>query len=189
MPLQHVQWIRRNIPAFHRTSGYIVMATSLMLALTGLGLLTNYKDSPHPPFFTLHSFNGRSPIPWPSFRLTTSLLSIPFLYSLYHAAMAGKAKKYDLHRRWATIHTIFGYAIGLERLLLLGSYPLGWLAALYAKIDLRQILGYEDTTASLSAAEHEAFGLVNIGVLALVILWLRHEFGGRTSMAARVKKD
>lgn len=189
MPLQHVAWIRRNVPAFHRTSGYIIMATSLLLAVTGLGLLSDYKDSPHPPFFSLHTLNGNSPIPWPTFRLTTALLAAPFLYSLYRAAMAGSSKQYELHRHWATIHTIFGYAIGLERLLLVGSYPLGWVVALYAKIDLREILGYEDTTASLAEAEHDVFALVNIGVLALVMLWLRYEFGGKGSPLARVKKD
>ncbi|OAA58141.1 hypothetical protein ISF_06680 [Cordyceps fumosorosea ARSEF 2679] len=177
MPLQHVDSLRRKWPALHRSAGYVLLSISLLLSITGAWLFIAKHAYSHENLLHLHNLNGLSPVPWPTFEVTTWLV-VPFYWlTMYKTAATARARDFARHRRWAVMHTIWASVISIERASLILLYAVGVAMALLPQAVVHDFFGVGYTVEEMAEAELSVFAFANIIALATALLWLRYEFG------------
>lgn len=103
----------------HRISGYLVFFSNLILTTTGLLFSPLGLSYTHADRFHLHrpfgDVKGLSWIAWPTFEV--SLWVIGPLQLSTAVLLVRAARRHDIaaHQRYATLHTIFGLVIHLQR--------------------------------------------------------------------------
>lgn len=130
IPTQHWASIRRNYIFFHRFSGYLIVLSSISLSISA-SLFPSYGLSfSDPDILSFHKFPipGTSfYLPFPTFNQTIKVLPFTLLLPLYMAIKAIRIEKnIQKHRRWMILHTLAGYAIGVQRVLMLMNNVIGW---------------------------------------------------------------
>jgi hypothetical protein len=129
IPLQHNQALRQRFPAWHRRGGYLATGLSVELGLAGYWMVVRGWTTTHENFFHIHRMYGLS-LPgfaWPTFDAALVPLGIFFYSSMVMTIATARRKQFEAHRRWAMIHSSWGYAIAVERALMLALYAAGWL--------------------------------------------------------------
>lgn len=176
MPLQHIDAFRKRWPLLHRFNGYMTASGSLLFSITGSWLLAKKVTHSHENIFHLHRFPGQIPVVWPTFDLATWSLNFPYLVSLFYTIKTARAKQFQRHRQWAVFHSGVAYLISVERLLLVSSYALGWIAAALTGNQLHQFFLAEDTMLAKAELELDMLALINVLALFAVGSWLVNEW-------------
>ncbi|OAR03129.1 hypothetical protein LLEC1_05511 [Akanthomyces lecanii] len=176
MPLQHVDGLRKKWPVLHRTAGYVLLSLSLLLSITGYWFFISKNAYSHDDFFHMHSFNGSSPIPWPTFEFSTWLLAPFYWLTMYKTAMTARAKNFVQHRKWAVLHTMSASVIAAERLGLVTLYAIGFGMALLPQAVVHDVFGVGYTVEEMAEAELGVFAFANVLAFAFVLSWLYYEF-------------
>lgn len=177
MPLQHVDSLRKKWPALHRLSGYVILTISLLLSISGYYFLIYKHAYSHENIFHLHNLNGLSPIPWPTFALSTSLVGPLYWLSMYKTAVTARARDFVRHRKWAVMHTIFASIISTERLGIVIMYAIGFALSTLPQDKVHDFFGVGYTVEEMAEAELSVFAFANAIALTSVISWLSYEFG------------
>lgn len=177
MPLQHVDSLRKKWPVLHRMAGYTMLSISLLLSVTGSWLIYTKHIHSHENIFHMHDLNGLSPVPWPSFALTNSLVAPPFWLTMYKTATTARAKDFASHRKWAVLHTMCASLIAAERLALVIVYTIGITMTLLPQAVVHEFFGVGYTVKEMAEAELDVFALANLLALSIVLSWLYYDFG------------
>lgn len=127
IPLQHTASLRRRRPDLHRTGGWIVIGLSTILGLAGYYMQLGGMVTTHEKWYHIHTLQlqGMTLLAWPTFSVATGLLGIVYFGSLAKLIMAIRAGDVPSHSRWATFHSMTGYAISIERIAVLIVFALG----------------------------------------------------------------
>lgn len=177
MPLQHVDGLRKKWPVLHRTAGYVLLSLSLLLSITGYWFFISKNAYSHDNAFHMHNFNGLSPIPWPTFELSTWILAPFYWLTMYKTALTARTKNFVQHRKWAVLHTISASVIAAERLGLVTLYAIGFSMTLLPQAVVHDFFGVGYTVEEIAEAELSVFAFANVLALVFVLSWLYYEFG------------
>ncbi|TQV91272.1 Fungal transcriptional regulatory protein [Cordyceps javanica] len=177
MPLQHVDSLRKKWPALHRVAGYTLLSISLLLSITGYWFFISKHAYSHQNLFHLHSFNGLSPVPWPTFAVSTSLVGPFYWLTMYKTAATARARDFARHRKWAVLHTLCASVISAERLSLVILYAVGFALTLLPQAAVHDFFGVGYTVKEIAEAELSLFALGNVLALVMVLSWLYYDFG------------
>lgn len=176
MPLQHVDSIRKRWPVLHRTAGYVLLSLSLLLSITGGWFLFAKHAYSHDNRFHLHNLNGLSPIPWPTFEVTTWAVTPAYWLTMYKTVRTARARDFARHRKWAVLHTICGSVISAERVSLVVLYAVGFATTLWPEAVVHDFFGVGRSLNDVAEAELSVFALGNMLAFAAVLLWVYYDF-------------
>lgn len=102
-----------------------------MLLSVELGLIGHYMHlsgmiTSHEKWYHVHAFAGVPPFIWPTFMFDLFILGFFYFLSLYKLVATIKAGNVASHSRWASFHSMTGYAISIERLAAVAVLLVGW---------------------------------------------------------------
>jgi uncharacterized membrane protein len=177
MPFQHVKSLRRKYPEIHRWSGRIVIALTLTLSISSMTFgPKNLMFSASTTYVHKLKVGINQPITilaWPSFRMLVWVISPTLIISALQTIRTARAKKYEQHQYWASITTLVGYMIPMQRVMMLVLSVIG--AHLhYLSPEQRAFFHIPKDNAHIiekSQAERAAFSLTAWASTVFMLTW------------------
>lgn len=139
-------------------------------------MLVKHLSHSHENILHIHDFGGRAPIGWPTFNAVTWALNPPYLYSLFRTVKAARERQFRRHQQWAVFHTMVAYMISIERLVLVVSYGLGWMASMLPNEPVHRFFLTENTLLEKAALELDMLALINSAAFLLAVGWITYEW-------------
>lgn len=119
IPLQHIEAIRRRWILLHRLSGYVVLTASFILGVVGLYFTLADMSYTHKDIWHVHGITWKGyyvlPFVWPTFSVGGWVFAVPYFVTLVQTFRTVRAGDIAAHRRWAVMHSIWAYAIAINR--------------------------------------------------------------------------
>lgn len=161
VPSQHVARFRTLSPATHRRLGYVGLACSLVLALSGIAFVPAKLAYTHKSFTHVHVLLriGRVPVlVCPTFAASLVPLFVAQLYCTFKTAAAARRRDIPAHKYWATALTGVGYAVPLQRVCMLAVMSLGGVLACLPR-HVQALVNVPTHPQDIVDAERAAFAL------------------------------
>lgn len=173
-PLQHVRRIRVQRPKVHRILGYTAATLSLILTISGLALPLRRLSYSHPNFFHLHTLRIGGPktrplLAWPTFDAALPIIGILLPWTLFHTIKHARAKQFVEHQRWATLHTLVGYIVPLQRAYIV-AFQLGGHILFHLPQHLKDKIAVPVKGPEAWAAEQASFALTTWFALGHILI-------------------
>lgn len=185
IPLQHSAYLRNRYRAVHRILGRVILVSALPLAITPMffkakGVFYTHEDALHlhRPFASLaaHASTPSTLRPflravvWPTSEVFSWVISPLLFFTAYKTIMTARSRRIAEHKKWATMHTLVGLTIHIERFTLVICAQIGMLIASMSSEEFKTALGVPERQ-DFAKGEMAAFAVSLWAAAAITVPW------------------
>jgi hypothetical protein len=185
IPLQHSAYLRNRYRAAHRILGRVILISAIPLAITPMffkakGVFYTHDDAlhVHRPFASLAAHASTPSIVrpilkavlWPTSEVFSWIISPCLLFSAYKTIVTARSRRIAEHKKWATMHTLAGLTIHIERFTLVICAQIGTILASMSSEDFRTALGVPERQ-DFAKGEMAAFAVSLWAAAAITVPW------------------
>lgn len=186
IPLQHSTYLRNRYRALHRVLGRLILLSALPLAITPFffkakGVFYTHEDALHlhRPFASLAAHSSTPSVLrpllrgvlWPTSEVFGWIISTIFLFTAYKTVTTARSRRIAEHKRWATMQTLVGLTIHIERFTLVFCSALASAIANILPEHLKIALGVPTKRSDFAAGEMAAFAFSLWAAAAITVPW------------------
>lgn len=171
--------LRSANPKAHRYIGYVSLALSLLLAGTGIYFVFSKLAYSHDDIWHIHklrigkdALSATTVLAWPTFSAALFPLFTAQVITTIKAFVTARARNFQEHRRWATLLTLVGFIVPMQRFAMVISYLIGVILLFTPQhvIDLLQVPDTSDMEAMVNA-EKAAFALTTWAAIVSILIY------------------
>ncbi|CAO1617272.1 unnamed protein product [Parajaminaea phylloscopi] len=168
IPFQHMQSFRRDHPRLHRIFGRAVLASNVVLIVTGVLFHPRKLSFTHENTWHLH---------WgwlPTFTVGSNITAVLQGWTLWKTYTAARRKDIAKHRKWAVLYTVAGSIIAMQRVGIVIVEAFAWSMA-YVPASIRSaLLTTPQHLEDIVSGEMGAFSLTTWAAMVAAAVWATH---------------